>query len=217
MTVEVAFTDASIDFAEAPGGDPVRLERAMARLATTIGVPVARMRQVHGHDVVEVSRLDDVPTADAIVSADPNLALMTRAADCVPVLLAAPESGRVAAVHAGREGLVSGVVVAAVEALRTNPRERVHAWIGPHVCGRCYEVPEQMRHEVSAQIPATWSETSWGTPALDLTAGVEAQLASMEVDGETVGACTMEDPGLWSHRRSGARAGRMAGLVWMRP
>ena len=39
------------------------------------------------------------------------------------------------------------------------------AWLGPHVCGPCYEVPEQMRDEVAAVVPEAFAETSWGTPA----------------------------------------------------
>lgn len=218
-TVEVAFTDASVDFAEGPGRDPRRLADSLALVSAEIGVPVARMHQVHGRDVAVVSDADDVPTADVLVTATPGLALMTRAADCVPVLLAAPATGRVAAVHAGREGVVRGAVTAAVEALRNAeaPGETVHAWIGPHVCGRCYEVPEEMQDAVAEVVPATRSESSWGTTALDLGAGVRAQLDALGVAHETVGGCTYEDDSLWSHRRGGAAAGRLAGLVWIAP
>ena len=51
------------------------------------------------------------------------------------------------------------------------------AWVGPHVCGSCYEVPEQMRGRGQcAVVPEACAETSWGTPALDIGAGVRAQL-----------------------------------------
>ncbi|MFC6697862.1 polyphenol oxidase family protein [Nocardioides daphniae] len=218
-TVEVAFTDASVDFAEGPGRDPDRLADALDRVADAVGVPVVRMSQVHGRDVAVVSHGDDVPTADVLVTATPGLALMTRAADCVPVVLAAPAAGLVAAVHAGREGVVRGAVPAAVEVMRaeavTDPGE-IRAWIGPHVCGACYEVPAAMRDEVAEVAPATRSQTSWGT-SLDLGAGVRAQLDALGVVHETVGGCTYEDESLWSHRRGGAEAGRLAGLVWVAP
>jgi hypothetical protein len=92
----------------------------------------------------------------------------------------------------------------------------IRAWIGPHVCGRCYEVPAEMRAEVAKTVPATYAETSWGTPALDLGAGVEAQLAAAGVPAERVPGCTLEDDRFHSYRRDGAAAGRIAGLVWMR-
>lgn len=215
-TVQVAFTDVSLDFSERDGADRAPLDEALGRLGGEIAVPVARMRQVHGSVVAEVDGVDTVPTADALVTRVPGLALMTRAADCVPVLLAAGSEG-VAAVHAGREGVVAGVVGAAVDSLRAGSEAQVRAWIGPHVCGRCYEVPAAMRDEMGALVPESLSQTSWGTPALDLGAGVAAQLAALGVEVERIGGCTMEDEKLWSHRRSGAAAGRMAGVVWVTP
>src|SRR5690606_5682481 len=86
-TVEVAFTDTSVDFAEGRGRDPGRLADSLQRLSVEVGVPVARMRQVHGRDVAVVDSVpesgadaDAVPTADVLVTSVPGLALMTRAA-----------------------------------------------------------------------------------------------------------------------------------------
>ena len=88
-------------------------------------------------------------------------------------------------------------------------------WIGPHVCGRCYEVPEQMRDDVAAAVPATRSETSWGTPALDLGAGVAPSWQPPGCRPSTSSRCTRESDDLHSYRRDGADSGRLAGLVWM--
>ena len=73
----------------------------------------------------------------------------------------------------------------------------------------------QLRDEIAALVPETWSTTSWGTPALDLGAGVRAQLERAGVEVVDVGGCTREDASLHSYRRDGAAAGRFAGLVWM--
>ena len=140
---------------------------------------------------------------------------MIRVADCVPVLLADPVAGVVGAVHAGRPGLALGITERAVGRMHGVGADRLVAWIGPHVCGACYEVPAQMRDEVSARVPAAYAETSWGTPALDIGAGVRAQLEAAGVEVVATGGCTREDPALHSYRRDGATAGRLAGLVWM--
>ena len=89
----------------------------------------------------------------------------------------------------------------------------ISAWLGPSICGSCYEVPEQLREEVAEVAPAAWSSTSWGTPALDLPAGVRAQLAEEGVTVEYSGECTLENDSLYSYRRD-SRTGRFAGLVW---
>jgi copper oxidase (laccase) domain-containing protein len=84
------------------------------------------------------------------------------------------------------------------------------------VCGRCYEVPEQLRAEVAAAAPASYAETSWGTPSVDLGAGIRAQLEELDVVVHDASRCTRESPDLYSYRRDGEGAGRLAGVVRLR-
>lgn len=239
--VGVAFTDRAGGVSEAPFSslnlavltpdDPTSVHENLRRvMAAFTGEPdgeLARMRQVHGSQVALVregtpgagtpGEADGLPEVDALVTDRAGLTLMVLVADCVPVLLADPATGIVAAVHAGRVGVASGVVGSALAQMRSLGADQVTAWVGPHVCGACYEVPEEMREEVAAVVPATRAETSWGTPALDLGAGVVAQLQQEGVVVRQVGACTRERSDLYSHRREGAGSGRMAGLVRVRP
>ncbi len=169
------------------------------------------MEQVHGSTVVRAGGPRE--KCDALVSDRPDLVLMVRVADCVPVLLADAVGEVIGAAHAGRQGLTDGVVTACVEQMRELGAEQVSAWVGPHICGRCYEVPADMRDEVAAVEPVAASTTSWGTPALDIGAGVAAQLERLGVEVHDVSRCTLESPDLYSHRRDGARAGRLAGVI----
>jgi YfiH family protein len=179
------------------------------------------MRQVHGRDVHVVDRAwlrsgSEAPTADGLVTDLPGVGLVARAADCVPVLVADVEQGRVGAAHAGRNGMVAGVVPETVRALRRIGARQLVAWVGPHVCGRCYEVPEEMQREVVTAFPAAEATTSWGTPALDIGAGVAWQLEAEGVEVVRVARCTREDADLYSYRREGPRSGRLAGVIWVR-
>lgn len=232
-TVDVAFTDrhggvsggpyASLDLgrhAAESGELDVNLGRLAEAFAGDPGTPLALMSQVHGRDVARVDGPGEPPVADGLVTGTAGLGLVVRVADCVPVLLADPDAGLVGAVHAGRPGLVAGVVPAAVERLRALGADRLVAWVGPHVCGSCYEVPAEMRDEVVAVVPESAATTSWGTPALDIGAGVVAQLRAADgVEVEVVDAsrCTIEDDDLYSYRRQGPASGRLAGIVRVRP
>ncbi|MFA6576840.1 MAG: polyphenol oxidase family protein [Nocardioides sp.] len=216
VRVDVAFTDSTVD-----------LQGLRSRFATNLplveqacGVRFARLNQRHGAEVVDVTEpgpppLGDVPDGDALVTTTRGVGLMIRVADCVPVLLADPDAGVIGAVHAGRAGVALDIVARAVGRMRAAGAGRLVGWIGPHVCGGCYEVPDELRAEVAAAVPVTFAETTWGTPSLDLGAGVRTQLESADVDVVEVGGCTREDPRLHSHRRDGAEAGRLAALVWM--
>ena len=139
--------------------------------------------------------------------------LAVRAADCVPVLLADARAGVIGAAHCGRPGLAAGVVPRTLEAMRALGATEITAWIGPHVCGACYEVPAEMQAEVGAIEPASVATTSWGTPSLDLAAGVRAQLERGGAVAVDAGGCTRESPDLYSYRRDGSSAGRLAGLI----
>ena len=97
------------------GDDPAAVAANRDRLAGELGVPSAAlvwMTQVHGTGVAIVEDAEENPVADvdALVTATPGLVLCVLVADCVPVLLADPVAGVVAAVHAGREGVRRGVV-----------------------------------------------------------------------------------------------------------
>ncbi|MHB8533638.1 MAG: laccase domain-containing protein, partial [Solirubrobacteraceae bacterium] len=120
-------------------------DAAWDQVAAAMGVDrdhLVRVRQVHGAGMV-VRRAGDVPIpdrtlaeADIIVSDDPSLALAIQTADCVPLLLADPVTGAVAAAHAGWRGLAARVPSVAVDALAREfgsaPAELVAA-VGPSI------------------------------------------------------------------------------------
>ena len=207
----------------AVGDDPAAVRTNRERAARALGLAPDRvvwMNQVHGRNV-EVVRQPwgerAVPEADAVVTTRPGLALAVLTADCTPVLLADPVARVVAAVHAGRPGLAAGVVPAAVAAMVELGAEpaRTVAYTGPAVCGQCYEVPARMRAEVAERAPESWATTRWGTPALDVPAGVRGQLARLGVTRVTSSTvCTFESPDHYSYRRD-RTTGRLGSYVWL--
>jgi YfiH family protein len=214
----------SFNLGDHVGDRPEDVAANRARVAQELGVAVESlvwMAQVHGATVTVVDGPQEgpVPGTDALVTTTPGLVLGVLAADCVPVLLADPVAGAVAAVHAGREGVRRGVVPAALRAmvgLGARP-ERTSALLGPAVCGACYEVPAAVQADVERVAPGSAVRTRRGTPGLDLRAGLEGVLRGLGV-GEVVHdpRCTVEDRRLFSYRRDGT-TGRQAGLVWLAP
>ena len=194
----------------------------LPRVEEACGVRFARLHQVHGDEVLLVDApgpppLDDVPTGDALVTTTPGLGLMVRVADCVPVLLADPVAGVVGAVHSGRPGLALGVVERAVERMRDAGRRAAGG------VGRAARVRRLLRGARARcatrwrrAVPATYAETTWGTPAArHRRRGARPARGRRRGGGRHGSRCTREEPGLHSYRRDGAAAGRFAGLVWM--
>lgn len=225
------FTGAGANLALHVGDDEQSVRRRREQLEHELGAPVRFVNQVHS-TTVHVLRAHqgddpvgeapgDVVTADAIVTDREDIALGIMVADCLPVLLADGQAGVVAAAHAGRRGLLDGVLAETVsEMVRLGARpERVQAVVGPAICAGCYEVPEQMRADAAQRLPATSARTSWGTPAIDLRAGARQAL---EREGIPVAAiddaypCTREDERFFSYRRE-QTTGRFVGVIQRGP
>jgi hypothetical protein len=212
----------SFNLGDHVGDQPEAVAANRRRLAEGIGLSPDRlvwMEQVHGRTVGIVDGPRDAPVevTDALVTAETGLALVVLTADCVPVLLGDPVAGVVAAVHAGRVGARLGVVPAALKAMTElgAKAERVEVLLGPAVCGECYEVPAAMRADVDKHLPGSASKTRSGKPALDLRAGLWAQLAELGVGKLGMDPrCTFEERSLFSHRRENG-TGRLAGVIWM--
>lgn len=203
------------------GDDPQDVERNRQLLADDLEVQrdhLVLMHQVHGADidVVDGPRSGPVPPADGVVTGAAGLALVVMVADCTPVLLYDAAAGVVGAVHAGRPGMQARIVDNAVARMRDKGARAIRAIVGPSVCGRCYEVPGQMRDAAAAVSPESAAVTWTGTPAIDVASGVVAQLAQNDVPVTWVPGCTREQDRLFSYRKD-KRAGRFAGVVLMRP
>ena len=214
---------AALNLSHSVGDDPAAVEANRQVLFRSLGAGPSSlmwMRQVHGAEVACVSpSAPPGPSqeADAMFTRSPELALAVTVADCAPVLLADPDARLVGAAHAGRPGMAAGVVPALAAAMIEAGAEptRMHALVGPSICGRCYEVPAWMREEIAAAAPGSACVTREGTPGIDLRAGLHVQLARAGIPAITDDLrCTAESSELYSYRRDGD-TGRFAGVIWL--
>ena len=201
----------SLNLAQHVGDNRETVARNRELLSKVTG-PIQFMNQVHGDDVVEVKSLIDDPTCDALITTVPGIALAVMVADCIPLLLSS--STVVGAVHVGRRGLMNSIALKAVEAMRALGAEQIHAQLGASICGRCYEVPQDLADEVVAKHLAASSLTNNLTPSLDLPRALIADLVAVGVTYEASPICTLENDEYFSYRRHNI-TGRNAGVVWL--
>ena len=198
---------ASLNLSGHVGDDPMAVESNRAQVAGSFGVgrdQLLFMNQCQGSDILVVDGpwAGEAPAVDGIVTTSTDLALAVLVADCTPVLLFDQVAGVVAAVHAGRPGMMSGIVLRAVDTMTDLGARSIRAVVGPSVCGRCYEVPEAMRAD-AAMISPPASAVSWhGTPAIDVAAGAVEQLRSRSIAVQWIAGCSRESDDLFSYRRA---------------
>jgi YfiH family protein len=182
-------------------------------LEVELGFPIQFMDQVHGSVVASIgSEIVATPTADALLTQAKGIGLAVMVADCIPLLLSNSKS--VAAVHVGRKGLMNEVAMGAIQAMRAIDPSEITAIVGPSICGRCYEVSQDVFDEVSGKFPLSASQTRDGGIALDLSRALIAQLQASGVQVLDEGRCTVEDKNLYSYRRDGV-TGRQVGVIWL--
>ncbi|CAN5121728.1 hypothetical protein BH09MYX1_BH09MYX1_59460 [soil metagenome] len=154
--------------------------------------------------------------ADALVATTTDDAVGIRVADCVPVLLADPDTGAVAAVHAGWRGVAAGVIDSAIAMGREHGKTFRVAAIGPCIERCCFEVSRDVGEQMSQAcgIDAV-ARRSGEKSFVDLRRAVRAQLARAAItDVDDVGGCTKCFPELYfSYRRDADLAGRHLAII----
>lgn len=213
------------------GDDPVHVARNRARLLSLAGVRAAWLEQIHGDTVVRAEEvpLDAPVRADASVTTASGVACLVMVADCMPVLLCDGDGRAVGAAHAGWRGLVAGIVektARRVADLAHCEPSTLHAYLGPAIGPRAFEVGDEVRDAfLAASLPAEHEATAHAFVArehvpgkhwADLCALARLRLARLGVTRVTGGDfCTVTDrERFYSYRRDRV-TGRMAALVWL--
>ena len=144
---------------------------------------------------------------DGHVSTVPGTALAVTIADCTPVLIGHPR-GAIAALHAGWRGTAARILDVGLDLLGSLgfPAPECTVYLGPAICGGCYEVGPEVLEAISGQ-PAT------GKGYLDVRAVLAEQAEARQVAHITTDAsCTRCDrTRFFSHR--GGDTGRQLGIV----
>lgn len=165
---------------------------SLDELKSFLAVPTVEMQQVHGASVAVVAEpAKRYPNIDAVITTQPNLGLIVRTADCLPILIAHP-SGLIAAVHAGRKGTQAGILYKTLKKIKRQfgLHDQVHIWFGPHICADCYQIDRETNLHY------------------DLKKENLKQIVSVYLDSQVKVAlsegCTLESPALHSYRQTGA-------------
>lgn len=211
----------------AVGDAPDRVAANRDLLADICGSVPVFLRQQHGTRVVRLGVADAAEAtsheADASVTTEPGIACAVQAADCLPVLFAAPQGRAVAAAHAGWRGLAAGILEATVEdvcAAGHCAPSQLRTWLGASIGPRKFEVGadvlEAFGVDVAATDHAAFRAVRPGKWLADLPRLARMRLQAAGVARIGGGAwCTVEDASrFFSFRRDGV-TGRMAAAIWI--
>ena len=213
-------------FAVTSASSEAEVARSYEVLAQSLGVPrtaIITVTQVHGSDsvVVEHDRPDTHVQADALLTNSPNWILGVKLADCCGVLLHDPVHHAIAAIHSGWRGTAQNIVAKVLTKMQavygTQPADLM-AWLSPCASGSRYHVREDVVAVLGEFCTPTDDQTSLWT--FDNHQAITTQLVRAGVPSASIQrdpACTMVDTRWHSHRRDGAKAGRMLAFIGLLP
>ena len=186
--------------------DVANVEENRRRVCADVGADPQRFamnRQVHGAIVNRARSGERGTPGDGLWTDEQHLPMLKVTADCLPIALART-NGRpgLALLHAGRLGLLEGIVAAGVAELGGS----VVAIVGPGIGPCCYEVGAEILDVYRARYGATVVRGR----NLDIRAAAEQSLRDAGVTSiEHVDLCTSCNPDkFFSHRRDGGVTGR---------
>ncbi|MFH0831157.1 MAG: peptidoglycan editing factor PgeF [Parcubacteria group bacterium] len=183
---------ASLNLSFTVGDSQTNVEENRRRLAKALGNKLSDLifplRQLHGVGVWQVRQAGEpAPKADILVTQRPDIMLCVLSADCVPVLLYDPVKRVVAAVHAGRKGLLAGVIPAAVTYLKTHfdtEQKNLIAGLGPAIAAAHYDlapIDVALVRQTFSQADQLLRPTRQGCATFDLWGAAEQQLLEVGV------------------------------------
>jgi len=208
-------------------GSPWDLQRRFLGALDLGTAHLATLRQVHSNRVLileDSSGQWNRPEGDALLTRLVNVAVMVHVADCLPVLIADPVRGAVAAVHSGWRGTLSRVLLGTVRKMQTafgsDPKTLLVA-VGPAIRACCYEVGSDVAGLFDAEYPGYPLTTPiGGQPGkfhLDLCGALDIQLDLAGVPPDQrhdLGACTCcNTKEFFSYRAEGRQPGRMMAAI----
>ncbi len=174
------------------------------------------LEQTHSTHCVRVENANVDRRADAASTSSRAFPLAIMTADCLPIVLCNQTGTEIAAIHAGWRGLVGGIIENTLKTMQSSP-ETCLAWIGPAICGRCYETGE----EVFAQFKENYQDAEkaffYQQQRLHANLAKMAELILINAGIQSVtqsNACTFESNDKYYSYRKSAQTGRIVTLIW---
>ncbi|MBQ8474884.1 MAG: peptidoglycan editing factor PgeF [Clostridia bacterium] len=159
---------------------------------------------------------------DGFVTDRPNVTLLIRTADCVPILLCGRKADGapvIAAVHAGWKGTVADIAAVAAAKMRELGADDISAAVGACIHKCCFQVGEDFVSAVTnikdADFVCRHVEKKNGSYYADLTGMNREILTEAGVENiDIISECTLCKPYLYhSHRATGGKRGTMGSVI----
>lgn len=188
------------------------------KIFESLGIPPAKilgLKQIHSDKIISITSAEDVVNykaqdvheADGWLLSLNQTGVMILTADCVPLYLWSADGKYVSLTHCGWRGVVKELPKKAAELIKTKTKEKLQAYIGPHIRECCFEVKE----DVASKFPKEAVIRRENKIFVDLDKAIILQLTAAGVDVKEIKtgchcqctSCNKKD--FFSYRRDGTK------------
>lgn len=218
--VTAFYTDKSDgNFADYVGDDEQELAKRRKKLQQ-----IVILKQVHGNEILEIKNGGNfvcAGEADGMCTNERGLTLAIQTADCAGVLLYDPTNHAVAALHAGRKGAQLNILDKCVTKMQTlygTTASDLKVYVGAHIRGCCYELPNEMAAEFDIYEGAV--NVREGKSHLDIGKVILEQAKTLGIQNENIKInddCTScKSQKYFSYRAENGKCGRMLTAIGLK-
>lgn len=169
---------------------------------------VIELKQVHGNKIIKINKIPTrIIEADGLITSNPNVFLMIKAADCHQIAFYDPKNHAIALIHAGWQGLDKGIIKNVVNSLKynfgTKPKDLI-VQFGPSIGPCCYKKLPDLKQKNDPTWKLYIHKDKDDTFGLDLWKFAENQLKKLGVNTKNIDnpkICTYHHKEYFSHRR----------------
>ena len=213
---------ASLNLAEHVGDDPNAVAANRAILFQKTGLTNLRYcRQVHGTDVINI--VDQVPStptllpeADALVTAQRDVALAIFTADCIPIFILDVKTPAIGIAHAGWRGTLARIAVNTLARMKTlfgTVAANCQIHLGPSIQKCCYTVSEELLTQFTDHFGSTvGSGTNLSLQSANVNQLLEIGLPTAAISVSPFCTACRTDL-FYSHRAEDGQTGRMLSFI----
>jgi YfiH family protein len=181
----------------------------------------ASLKQIHSDKLVQcLTSKMNYAEADAHWTIEKNCALITRTADCIPIMGWNSATGCIISIHAGWKGIANQIVPKSLNTLSSNnPIHFWHLWVGPHIMKNSFQIQKDtldLLEKSTVLSSHQWISTNENSLYADLSVILDSQLQATGVNPSTVYKCffdTKSDLRFHSFRRDHELSGRQISFI----
>ena len=147
----------SLNLAMHVGDNPNHVALNRQSLAQLLPAKPCWLRQTHSNNIAFLD--DDVDLSqpfDASITTKVNTVCAVMTGDCLPVLICNTQGSVVGAVHAGWQGLATGIigkcVTAMIKRYQLDPQDML-VWLGPAISQRHFEIGDDVKCKLQEGMP----------------------------------------------------------------